>query len=83
MALCPWASVPGDPKKYVYEMCELLGKRTTDAKEIVKFLRTVDTKKLLEVQGKIGLENVHKIFKSNTYYIKIINFNVFNFYVDT
>ncbi|XP_058807487.1 esterase FE4-like [Phymastichus coffea] len=56
----PWASIHGDPKLAVYKLCELLGKKTTNHKEIVQFLRTIDTMSLIEAQGKIMSEDVQK-----------------------
>nr|AAC36245.1 carboxylesterase [Anisopteromalus calandrae] len=56
----PWASVSGEPRKKAYELCELLGKKTTDPVEIVKFLRTVDTMKLIEHQGELQIQELQK-----------------------
>lgn len=60
--LNPWAKIHGDPKFAIYELCELLGKKTKDPKEIVQFLRTIDTMKLIEAQGKVMFESVKMLF---------------------
>lgn len=48
----PWACTT-NPKKYAYKACEILGKKTKNHKEILEVLRTIDCKKLNEVEKQL------------------------------
>lgn len=48
----PWAS-QRTPKKYALQLCEALGRKITNSREIVEFLRTIDCQKLIEEQDKL------------------------------
>ncbi|NP_001165958.1 carboxylesterase clade A, member 3 [Nasonia vitripennis] len=45
----PWTEIK-NPKKIACDLCKVLGKPLTNSKDIVEFLRTIDTKRLLEAQ---------------------------------
>lgn len=56
-ALNTWATVT-NPKQYAYKLCKSLGKEIYDPKEIVEFLRTIDSSKLAEKQEEIRTKEV-------------------------
>lgn len=47
-----------EPKSFAYKMCEILGNKTKNHEEIKDFLKTVDAKKLVEVQEKLYIKEV-------------------------
>lgn len=47
-----------DPKIYAHRLCEILGNGTKDPESIVKFLRSIDSHKLIEAQNKLKTKEV-------------------------
>ncbi|XP_063989887.1 esterase B1-like isoform X2 [Diachasmimorpha longicaudata] len=52
-AINPWARVPGSPKRYAIQLAALLGKETDDPAELLRFLKSVDARELIQAQAKI------------------------------
>ncbi|XP_058803727.1 esterase FE4-like isoform X2 [Phymastichus coffea] len=52
------------PKKYGYQLCTMLGKYNDDPNEIYKFLMTLDTRKLVQLQDKLRrtTDKLHCLF---------------------
>ncbi|KAJ8682870.1 hypothetical protein QAD02_018662 [Eretmocerus hayati] len=51
VVLNPWSFNTSDQSKdHAYRLCEILGKKTKDEQEIVDFLRTIDSHRLIEAQ---------------------------------
>ena len=48
-----------NPKEMVYRLCESLGKKTRNSREIVDFLRTIEVPKLIEAQEKLLTQYVY------------------------
>ncbi|NP_001165962.1 carboxylesterase clade A, member 6 isoform X1 [Nasonia vitripennis] len=55
VALNPWA-YQTNPKSKVYRVCEKLGFKSRDPKQIVDYLRSIDSRKLVEAQESILTE---------------------------
>lgn len=54
----PWTEID-NPKKYAYDLCNILGKPMTNSRDIVEFLRTIDTQKLLKAQQEMMRNTVN------------------------
>lgn len=50
-----------NPKKYAYQMCTMLGKYNDDPVEMFKFINTLDTRKLTQLQDKLRRTTVSMI----------------------
>ncbi|XP_014614861.1 PREDICTED: juvenile hormone esterase-like isoform X2 [Polistes canadensis] len=48
-----WASILVEPRKYVYQLSNMLGFKSFDPKAIVDFLQEIDLEKLIKYQSKI------------------------------
>lgn len=49
-----------NPKNFAYKMCEILGKNTRNHREIKDFLKTIEYKKLVEIQETLYVKEVRK-----------------------
>ncbi|XP_058799349.1 uncharacterized protein LOC131668894 [Phymastichus coffea] len=52
VALNPWA-FQSNPEKRAYQLCQLLGHRVKDSKSAIRFLKSVDTPRLIRAQEKL------------------------------
>lgn len=53
VALNPWAIISEKSSKYAFELAANLGETSTDPETVVEFLRTIDAKKLVDLEFKL------------------------------
>lgn len=53
VALNPWAIISEKPSKYGFQLAAKLGETSTDPETVVEFLRTIDAKKLVDLETKL------------------------------
>lgn len=63
VATNPWAFTVHSPKEAAIKISSILGKKTTDTKELIKYLRTVDVIELAKAEHKIKSMKVFIIFR--------------------
>ncbi|XP_043593211.1 juvenile hormone esterase-like [Bombus pyrosoma] len=52
-ALNPWAIISEKPSKYGFDLAAKLGETSKDPETVVEFLRTIDAKKLVDIETKL------------------------------
>ena len=55
--------MPREPKEKAYRLCSLLGNDIRNHEEIVKFLKTINVKKLIQAQEQVLTKMVKKLLK--------------------
>ncbi|XP_051164406.1 esterase E4-like isoform X3 [Leptopilina boulardi] len=53
VAINSWANMHENPVNYAFKLSEKLGNKSSDPVEVVNFLKTIDSHKLIEAQSKI------------------------------
>lgn len=53
VAFNPWAIISEKPSKYGFQLAAKLGETSTDPETVVEFLRTIDAKKLVDLETKL------------------------------